>query len=161
VPAIKDKDTFPEELLPEKGPVVDILGNDLHIVGVEVAERRPDLHYVEDDLIYLQHAQSMGATQFISFPLAALQFQSIDYTESYITLFDWLLFGKTIIVDWNELVPSEVELLPDDGGKIVIHSEDRAGPENCDIGEYLLHCLFSLMLGGEVERGRVGLCSCC
>lgn len=74
---------------------------------------------------------------------------------SDIVVTDRLLKGFAVVIDGHEFVPEEVELSSDDGGKVIVESEDRARPKDGGVGEYLFNSLLSFVLGPEVNGGGV------
>ena len=102
----------------------------------------------------------MGTTQLIGLSLGLLQLQSIQDALCYIVVSDRLLFGHTVIVDGNELVPGEVDLATDYGCEMVVKTKDWAGTHDRYVRECLFDHFFTFLLGAEIQRFRIGLSSC-
>lgn len=95
------------------GPVVDVLADELHGLGVEVGDFGTDAHDVKHYFVDFQHGEDMRAAQFVCFSLSFFELQGVEHCLSYIVLLNRLLLCGGIIVNDDELVPEEVELSPD------------------------------------------------
>ena len=155
MPGGKGELTFAEELQAEIGPVVDILADDLERFGVEVGQRRPDLHDVEDDFVDLEHAEHVRPPQLVGLAPAALQLQRVQHALRHVVLSDRLLPGAAVVVDRDELVPEEVQLAPHDRREVVVQPEHGARSHDGRIRERLPHHLLALVFGLEIEGGGV------
>lgn len=132
------------------GPVVDVLADDLHGFGIHVGDFGSHSHDVKHDLVAIQKGKHVGSSQFIRPSLALLQLQCVQHCLRYVVLLYWLLFGGAVIIDDDELVPEEVELPADQGGKVIIEAEDGTWTHDGGVGEGLPYDLLTLELGLEV-----------
>jgi hypothetical protein len=151
--------TFAQKFETEMGPVVDVLADELHGLGVEVRDFGTNAHDVKHDFVYLQRGKDVRTTQFVGLSLSLLEFQGVEHCLSHIVLLNGLLLCGGIVVNDDELVPEEVELSSDNGSEVIVEAEHWARAHDGDVGESLLDDGFSFELGLEVEGRGVGLCA--
>ena len=103
----------------------------------------------------------MWSTQLVSATFALLQLQSVQHAFSYIVLADRLFASRTVIVDRNEFVPSEVDLTTNQGGEVVIQAENWTRSHDGCTWEGSSYCFLSFCLGFVVKTRRILVGSSC